>query len=83
MARHTNVTAEGPVSIADGSSAWQALCGVRFSGALSNVVALSVTPEYAIPVKKSAAVEATSDFSSTIHNWIGGFRVKCGIAVYF
>lgn len=68
---------------AEGANVLSAVAALRVSVPIINHLAISVTPEYAVAVKKSAGYEALSAVSSTIKKWGEGFNVKLGLTAFF
>ena len=64
----------------DGCWATSLVASVRMSYALTDHLAISVTPEYALSMKESDGYKALSEF---IPDWSKGFNVKLGVVVYF
>ena len=68
---------------ADGANVTNGVASLRFSAALFNHFAISITPEYLFSMNKSKGYTALSDISSKIQKWGEGFNVKLGITAFF
>ena len=69
-------------TIADEVNVASALLSIRFSAAIADHFAVSISPEYSFAVNKSKGYETLSEVSSKIKNWGEGFNVKLGITVF-
>ena len=67
-------------TVVDGAYAGSLLAGARLSFALTDLLAISASPEYAVPVIESDGYKALSGF---VPSWSKGFNVKLGVVVYF
>lgn len=70
-------------SVADGANSANLLGSVRFSMALSNLLMISISPEYQMNINSSAGYKALKDVSPKIKQWSEGFNVKLGIGIMF
>lgn len=77
MERGANITPAEGANVASG------LVSLRFSVAIVDHLAISVSPEYSFSMSKSKGYTALSDMSSQIKNWGEGFNVKLGITAFF
>ncbi len=68
---------------ADGANATSALASLRFSAAIVNHFAISVSPEFAFKMMESDGYKALSEISPTIKKWSNGFNVKLGLTAFF
>ncbi len=73
----------GGDSPADGANTTMGVVGVRFSAALANHFAVSISPEFGFSMSKSKGYEALSEVSSDIKKWGEGFNVKLGLSAFF
>ena len=73
-------TSETP---ADGANVLCGLVSLRFSAAIVNHLAISISPEYLFCMSKSKGFTALSEVSSKIKKWEEGFNVKLGITAFF
>jgi hypothetical protein len=71
------------VNPADGANALSALASIRFSAAIVNHLAISLSPEYSFVMSKSKGYELLSETSSDIKGWCDGFNIKVGLAIFF
>lgn len=71
------------VTPADGASAASGLISLRFSAAIADNFAVSLSPECSFAISKSKGYEALSNVSSKIKGMGEGFNVKLGIAAFF
>ena len=74
---------EVTVTPADGAYAASALVSLRFSAAIADHFALSLSPEYSFSLMKSDGYTALSEVSQKIKGWSEGFNVKLGITAFF
>lgn len=68
---------------ADGANATSALASIRFSAAIVNHFAISISPEYSFKLMESDGYKALSKVSPTIKKWSNGFNVKLGLTAFF
>lgn len=71
------------VTPADGANVASGLVSLRFSAAIVNHFAISISPEYSFPMSKSKGYTALSEVSSKVKKWGEGFNVKLGITAFF
>lgn len=78
-------TMEGEANItpADGANVTSGLISLRFSAAIVNNFAISLSPEYSFAMSKSQGYTALSKVSSKVKKWGDGFNVKLGISAFF
>ena len=74
---------ESNLTQADGAYVISGLLAVRFSAAIANHFAVSLSPEYSFAVNKSKGYDTLSEISSDIKKWGDGLNVKLGIATFF
>lgn len=71
------------VTPADGAYAVSSLISLRFSAAIADHFALSLSPEYSFNHMKSDGYTTLSEVSQKIKKWSEGFNVKFGIIAFF
>lgn len=71
------------VTPADGAYAASGLVSLRFSAAIVDHFAVSLSPEYSFCLMKSDGYTALSEVSPKIKKWSEGFNVKLGITAFF
>lgn len=71
------------VTPADGANVASGLVSLRFSAAIVNHFAISISPEYLFPMSKSKGYTALSEVSSKVKKWSEGINVKLGITAFF
>ena len=71
------------VTPAKGSYVASGLVSLRFSAAIVNHFAISLSPEYLFPVSKSKGYTVLSEVSPKVKKWGEGFNIKLGITVFF
>lgn len=71
------------VTPADGAYAASGLVSLRFSAAIANHFAVSLSPELSFALMKSDGYTALSEISPKIKKWGEGFNVKLGISAFF
>lgn len=71
------------VTPADGAYAASGLISLRFSAAIVDYLAVSLSPEYSFCLMKSEGYTALSEVSPKIQKWSDGFNVKLGITAFF
>ena len=67
---------------ADGAYVLSGLLSIRFSAALANHFAISISPEYSFAISKSNGYTVLSEISPKIKKWGEGFNVKIGITAF-
>lgn len=70
-------------SLCEGANAMSVVLSSRVSVAIMNNLAISISPEYLLPMSKSSGFESLSSVSTKIDSWAKGFNVKVGLAVFF
>lgn len=70
-------------TLGNDANATSFLVGLRFSAAIVKHFAISLSPEYSFPIKKSTGYEALSEVSPKIKKWSQGFNAKLGITLFF
>lgn len=68
---------------ADGAYAASGLVSLRFSAAIVNHFAISISPEYSFKFMESDGYKVLSEVSSKIKKWSEGFYIKLGITAFF
>lgn len=71
------------VTPADGTNATSGLISLRFSTAIVDNFAISVSPECSFIMNKSKGYIALSEVSPKVKSWGGGFSIKLGINAFF
>lgn len=71
------------VTPASGANVASGVVSLRFSVAIVDYLAVSLSPEYSFAISKSKGYEALSSASSKIKGMGQGFNVKLGIAAFF
>lgn len=71
------------ITPADGANAISGLVSLRFSVAIINHLAVSLSPEYSFALIKSKGYTVLSETSPMIKKWANGFNVKLGITAFF
>ena len=74
---------EANITPADGANVTSGLISLRFSAAIIDNVAISLSPEYSFAISKSDGYTALSDISDKIKKWGEGFNFKLGITAFF
>lgn len=74
---------ESSVTLADGAHAASGILALRFSVAIVDHFAISLSPEYSFNFMKSDGYNVLSGISPKIKKWSEGFNVKLGIAAIF
>ena len=74
---------ERDITPAEGANATSGLVSLRFSAAIIDNFAISLSPEYSFTISKSDGYTAISDISDKIRKWGEGFNVKLGITAFF
>lgn len=75
-----NGTTETP---ANGANVTSGLASIRFSAAIVNHFAISVSPEFSFKMMESDGYKTLSEISPTIKKWSNGFNVKLGLIAFF
>lgn len=68
---------------AEGANVTSALASLRFSAAIVNHFAISLSPEFSFKMMESDGYKVLSETSSTIKKWGNGFNVKLGLTAFF
>ena len=78
-------TMENEVTVlpADGGYAVSGLVSLRFSAAIIDHLAVSLSPEFSLNLMKSDGYTILSEVSPKIKKWSEGFNVKLGITAFF
>lgn len=71
------------VTPADGAYATSGLVSLRFSAAIVDKLAVSLSPEYSFGLTKSDGYTALAEVSPKIKKWSEGFNVKFGLTIVF
>ncbi len=71
------------LTLADGSYASSGLISLRFSTAIINKLAISLTPELSFLFSKSKGYNSLSEVSPDIKKFGQGFNIKLGITTFF
>ena len=66
-------------TIAEGANVISALCALRFSAVIASGVGISLTPEYAMAMSKSAGYKELEAVSPKIKKWGEGLNIRVGI----
>ena len=78
-----NVENNSKITLADGANSINGTVSLRFSVAIKNHLALTISPEYSVAIHKSKGYSVLSEVSSKVKNWCEGFSVKLGITTFF
>ena len=68
---------------AEGANVTSALASLRFSAAIVNHFAISLSPEFSFKMMESDGYKVLSETSPTIKKWGNGFNIKFGLTAFF